>query len=1011
MDQANETHLAPWLAMLKQHKISVTPLSPYLHKQLLQHNHLNIDGSAIEAAGFKYAVPECTMEGVRDSIVAHMVQGIFPVCLHTPGSWVELLRLPDSPAMRTASALLSLCLFNHCSPSCQVWPVLQQLVQAHKRPIMRWKCHSCEQRSDCASARLTLPRARMYALSSSSAQHSSAQYSTHTHHLRVHEMSGLDVPPYTICTPGRHNTIPWRRVLASHMWRARHRRARHVLAPCLPMMCCPQHAWMRQPHALWLCDLCTCTTRTHAKRAAHRAAPAFGSSSPSACHTPTCRSLGLVDTPAGQARRAAVCAALDIVLRAYLSATLASSASSEAGSRMQDAWQRVHPLLTFGSYRQGVHSPHSDIDALAMVPDAISREEFFHAFPLFLTHIAAVTQVRALPLAAVPVINLYMDGIAVDLLLARYHPAASVAAHAHDVNIPADDVKSQLSYGGVQVTDAILAAITDAANAVGLTADASASVARVRPDTLSSYRCALVTLKAWARARGLYGNMFGYLGGVSWAILTARCAVVQPTWSPWRLLRAVFFSLARAREGDSLHLGVPTPASLAAARRCKATEALRIFTPASPSMNSAHNVCAHTLRILQSEATRALNIMTRATRQLHRASSDVDAEATVTCALADVCTPFPLRGTFAAYLIVSFSTTAVISSASRAAQEQPPVAAPAVVTVQSEEDAAQYASAWVGWCESRLRTFAQALNQTATLTPAPRSACRTAAPGGGGSDGASIARLHALCRLFPFPWTSNAGAMLLRPLADCEDSTMTSLTRPQQLLYTHRVHYVLGVRHAPASLHEPSPPVGATEVAPVALHRRTPSTPLPCAPTNVGSSETASVSAAVAAPAAFDGDSGSDMDIDDMTTQDNVFHPPLPPPPPLPTAPPPVLPAAAAAAATATARGGSMQVANSAPAAAVAGKRSVKWASAGEEEASAAVGECDMVLDISAALQSYADALCAWSQWQPGMDVSCNVLNTPSMEAWLAAHSCAQDAATVAAHGGRVDDETMEVDE
>ncbi|RYG50740.1 hypothetical protein EON67_04715 [archaeon] len=79
VDQANETHLAPWLAMLKQYKISVTPLSPYLHKQLLQHNHLNIDGSAIEAAGFKYAVPECTMEGVRDSIVAHMVQGIFPV--------------------------------------------------------------------------------------------------------------------------------------------------------------------------------------------------------------------------------------------------------------------------------------------------------------------------------------------------------------------------------------------------------------------------------------------------------------------------------------------------------------------------------------------------------------------------------------------------------------------------------------------------------------------------------------------------------------------------------------------------------------------------------------------------------------------------------------------------------------------------------------------------------------------------------------------------------------------
>ncbi|RYG50741.1 hypothetical protein EON67_04720, partial [archaeon] len=113
----------------------------------------------------------------------------------------------------------------------------------------------------------------------------------------------------------------------------------------------------------------------------------------------------------------------------------------EHGSRLPRAathLARAHPLLTFGSYRQGVHSPHSDIDALALVPDTISRDEFFHTFPLFLTHIAAVSQVRALPLAAVPVINLYMDGVAVDLLLARYTAAARAAARMQDVAIPAD---------------------------------------------------------------------------------------------------------------------------------------------------------------------------------------------------------------------------------------------------------------------------------------------------------------------------------------------------------------------------------------------------------------------------------------------------------------------------------------------------------------------------------------------------------------------------------------------
>ena len=56
VDGANSNHLAPWLGMLKEHGIRNTPLSPFLHKQLLQHNHLFVDGGAIEAAGFKYAV-------------------------------------------------------------------------------------------------------------------------------------------------------------------------------------------------------------------------------------------------------------------------------------------------------------------------------------------------------------------------------------------------------------------------------------------------------------------------------------------------------------------------------------------------------------------------------------------------------------------------------------------------------------------------------------------------------------------------------------------------------------------------------------------------------------------------------------------------------------------------------------------------------------------------------------------------------------------------------------------
>jgi hypothetical protein len=82
VDAANENHLGPWLAMLKEHGIRNTPLSPFLHKSLLAHNHNAVDGSGIETTlGFKYLVPAPTPELMRDPLLQHVAQGIFPPIL------------------------------------------------------------------------------------------------------------------------------------------------------------------------------------------------------------------------------------------------------------------------------------------------------------------------------------------------------------------------------------------------------------------------------------------------------------------------------------------------------------------------------------------------------------------------------------------------------------------------------------------------------------------------------------------------------------------------------------------------------------------------------------------------------------------------------------------------------------------------------------------------------------------------------------------------------------------
>ena len=79
VDQANEKHLEPWHSLLAKRDVGSTPLTPYMHKELLANRHLYMDGSAIEATGFSYTHPGGPTEAlIRDEIEYAVSQGIFP---------------------------------------------------------------------------------------------------------------------------------------------------------------------------------------------------------------------------------------------------------------------------------------------------------------------------------------------------------------------------------------------------------------------------------------------------------------------------------------------------------------------------------------------------------------------------------------------------------------------------------------------------------------------------------------------------------------------------------------------------------------------------------------------------------------------------------------------------------------------------------------------------------------------------------------------------------------------
>ncbi len=168
--------------------------------------------------------------------------------------------------------------------------------------------------------------------------------------------------------------------------------------------------------------------------------------------------------------------------------------------------------MTFGSFKLGVIGPGSDIDTLVVAPSNITAEDFFSTFPEILQKMApngAITELTLKPEAFAPLITLKYQGVDIDLLFGR------IAVHNQikkDLSMTTQDLLRGLtdqevrSLNGVRVADEMLNLVPEQ----------------------GVFRTALRAIKLWSMRRAIAGNIYGFPGGVAWAILVARICQLYP---------------------------------------------------------------------------------------------------------------------------------------------------------------------------------------------------------------------------------------------------------------------------------------------------------------------------------------------------------------------------------------------------------------------------------------------------------------------------------------------------
>jgi poly(A) polymerase len=253
---------------------------------------------------------------------------------------------------------------------------------------------------------------------------------------------------------------------------------------------------------------------------------------------------------------------------------------------------QLHP---YGSYLLGTGSASSDVDAVAIGPSELSREDFARMLLQELTQQDSTASGRFVADAAIPMLKLSLGGVHFDVSYAS-RPKGVDPCPPREL---LEQYGEQLDLAGFRSLNGW--------------ADTNALLEAVEREGAGSdrFRVVLRAVRAWARARGVYSHALGYLGGLSWSVMAAWISLRAPreaASSDERLLTHFFETFATWPWPQPVTVTPETARYSPHGKR----DLMPVVAPALPPRNTARNVSRSTLQVLREEFTRARQVLQRA---------------------------------------------------------------------------------------------------------------------------------------------------------------------------------------------------------------------------------------------------------------------------------------------------------------------------------------------------------------------------------------------------------------